>query len=96
MLGKLKKAKEEPDKRSDVERAKEKAAKIREQGIIRYKQHLLVELESDKRKKLCVVNFLFFLSMITLAAFYYARNWVDFELMMANVQKRLNNAYNSL
>lgn len=55
-----------------------------------------MELESDKRKKLCVVNFLFFLSMITLASFYYARNWVDFEQMMENIQKRLNNAYNSL
>jgi len=43
---------------TDVETAKLKAAKIREEGQLKYNLKLLNELEADKARKLMVVNVL--------------------------------------
>ena len=82
-LDSIKKAVED-DSRSDVERAKEKAKRIREQGIQKYKNSLLKELEADRNKKLCVVNFLWFLTILILSGFYYAKNWIDLDKLFSD------------
>lgn len=71
----------------DVERAKQQAAKIREQGLVKYKQKLLAELESDKKRKLQVVNCLFVFTLLVVATIYYAQTLNP---------ERLTNALNEL
>lgn len=48
---------------TDVENAKLKAAKIREDSQIKYNLRLLKELEADKSRKLMVVNVLMFVAL---------------------------------
>ena len=72
-----KQSKREHDNQSDIEQAKKKAAKIREQGLQKYKELLLQELESDKKKKLAVVSLLYFLSLMLVVVVYYSNT--DFD-----------------
>ncbi len=69
----------EDDLAKDTEQAKKHAAFIREQGLQKYKQKLLKELEADKRRKLLVVNIFFLLAMVVLAMLYYWQTNKDFK-----------------
>lgn len=77
---KLKKEKgKKKDKKSDAEQAREKAAKIREQGLQKYKEQLLIELVNDKRRKLTVVYFLCFITLMFVAFCFYTLNDLNID-----------------
>ena len=80
--------KDEKEKRaSDVEQARQKAAKIREQGLQKYKEQLLVELEHDKFKKLCVVAVLYLAALSIIGMMYYSNTELDLEKIMEQLMK---------
>ena len=55
----------------DIDQAKTKAALIREQGLKKYQEQLLGELEQDKKRKLCVVTLLYLASLAVILLHYY-------------------------
>ena len=55
---------------TDVEIAKIKAAKIREEGQLKYNLKLLNELEADKARKLTVVNILLLICLAIVGIVY--------------------------
>ena len=61
----------------DIAQAKEKAAQIREQGLKEYKEQLLKELENDTRWKMCIVVFLYFISLVAILAIYLSNTSYD-------------------
>ena len=70
----------------DIAQAKAKAAKIREQGMKEYKEQLLKELETDRKRKVSVVFALYFISLLAVLAVYLSNT--DF----AEIEKWIVNA----
>ena len=56
----------------DIAQAKAKAAQIREQGLLEYKQQLLKELQVDRSRKIRVVFFLYIMSLFAVFALYFS------------------------
>lgn len=71
----------------DIELAKKKAAYIREQGLQRYKEQLLIELEYDKKKKLGVVFLLYLLAVAVIGYLYYTNAELDIEKLLLDLIK---------
>lgn len=55
---------EESAIQKDVDRARETTAKMREQGLQKYRRRLLGELETDRKRKLFVTNALMVFSLL--------------------------------
>lgn len=64
---------------SDAEQARQKAAKIRATGMLRYKEQLLKELEEDKKRKLFVVYVLYFLCVAIIGVLYYTKQQLSLD-----------------
>lgn len=56
---------------------------MREQGLQRYKEQLMIELEYDKKKKLGVLAVLYLLTLAVVGYLYYTNaEMVDLESML--------------
>ena len=73
----------------DIELAKKKAAYIREQGLQRYKEQLMIELEHDKKKKLGVVLLLYLLAVALIGYMYYTNAELDVEKLLLELIKEV-------